>query len=337
MINLPHVKDLPLGQKRVLLRTNYDIPLEKGQLVDTSRIDESLTTLNFLLKKQAQVVILSHLGRPGGKTKPELSLKPVATYLSGLLKRKIILFSKLEEIDNTQPVVMLENLRFFKGEENNDVSFSKRIATLGDFFINEAFACSHRPHASIIGLPQFLTSAFGFDFIKEVEVLTQVYRQARRPLVLVLGGVKADKIHLAHQLVGWADKILIGGKIVQGKEAQKILDHKNVIGTLIRDKNDITMETIQEFKKIIAQAGTVIWAGPMGQYEEKKWEQGTREIAQAVVQSGAFTVIGGGDTEAALSRFGLTQKVNFISSGGGAMFEFLVQGTLPGIEAVIKR
>jgi len=365
---LPSVRDLPVKQKTVLLRTNYDVPLKSQkstlrpssgltvsevepskvksqnlEVADGTRIDESLPTINYLLKQQAKVVILSHLGRPEGKVNPDLSLKPIADYLSKVLNKEVFFFTLrealglIERYGNPGGLILLENLRFYPEEEKNDLVFAKKLASLADFFINDAFACSHRKHASIVGIPQFLPPAFGLDFLKEVEILDKIKNNPRRPVVVILGGVKKDKIDLAHKLVNWADNILIGGKIIEDKEAQKILNHHNVVGALIKDKHDITMETIQNFRKIINKAGTIVWAGPMGQYEDKQWEMGTKEIAQTIVESGAYTVVGGGDTEAALTKFGLVQKINYISSGGGAMFEFLAQGTLPGIEAIVKK
>lgn len=170
MEKLPSVRDFLFVNKTILLRTNYDVPLKEGRVADTSRIDESLSTLNYLLEQKAKVVILSHLGRPEGQVKPELSLKPVINYLSMILKKEIPLSSDLlRRVD--QGIIMLENLRFWPGEENNDQTFVQQLASLGDFYVNDAFACSHRPHASIVGLPKILPSAFGLDFLKEVEIL----------------------------------------------------------------------------------------------------------------------------------------------------------------------
>jgi len=322
-MKLPSVKDLTVSNKTVLLRTNYDVPLKEGKIADTSRIDESLLTINYLLEQKAKVIIISHLGRPGGKVVPKLGLKPIEKVLTLLL--------------HGDRVKLLENLRFDPREEKNEESLAKELANLADFYINDAFAVSHREHASIVGIPKFLPSAFGLDFLEEIEILDKIKNNPRRPVVVILGGVKKDKIDLTHKLVDWADNILIGGKIIENKEAQKILNHHNVVGALIRDKHDITIETVQNFRKIINKAGTIVWAGPMGYYEDEKWSMGTREIAKAIIGSGAYTVVGGGDTEAALTKFGLTNKINYISSGGGAMFEFLAQGTLPGIEAILKK
>jgi len=336
---LPSVRDLPVKQKTVLLRTNYDVPLVKQEskragereivVADDTRIVESLPTINYLLEQQAKVIIISHLGRPEGKVVPELSLKPVEKILTLLLHRnKQSLF-----LEARNRVKLLENLRFDPREERNDESFNKELASLADFFINDAFACSHRQHASIVGLPKLLPSAFGLDFLKEIKILSEVRNNPRRPVTVILGGAKEDKLEVIDKLLNWADYLLIGGKLsTLISNSEKIF-----IADLNPEGKDITLESIERFKKIIAQAGTIIWAGPMGVFEDSHYEVGTKAVAEAVVESGAYTVVGGGDTEAALTKFDLTEKINYISSGGGAMLEFLAQGTLPGIEAIIKQ
>jgi len=337
MKKLPSVQDLPLAQKKVLLRVDYDVPLKAGQITDTSRIDESLPTINYLLEQKAQVILLSHLGRPEGKMVPELSLKPIVEYLSKILKKEVPLISDLSEKTN-QELVLLENLRFWPGEESNDPLFAKNLAGLGDFFINDSFACSHREHASISGLPQILPSAFGFDFLKEVAILSHLQEQPKKPIVVILGGAKADKLKIVAKIINWADRILIGGRLPLLISSFPLpVSDKIVMAELNSDGKDITLESIAKFQEIISQAGTIIWAGPMGLYEEDPWGKGTQEIARAISQNQAYKVIGGGDTEAALTKFNLLEKIDFISSGGGAMFEFLVQGTLPGIEAIINK
>ena len=321
MKTLPSVKDLALTNKTVLLRTNYDIPLKEGKVIDTSRIDESLPTINYLLEQKAKVIILSHLGRPEGKVIPELSLKPVEEILKRLLQG--------------QKVKLLENLRFDPREEKNEESLAKELASLGDFFVNDAFAVSHREHASIVGLPQFLPSAFGLDFLKEIEVLSNIREKPRRPVTVILGGVKEDKLAVVEQLLNLADFLLIGGRLPQ--LIKKTYPEKVIIAQLKADREDITLESMTKFKEIIGQAGTIIWAGPMGIFEKPESELGTRQIAQAIAGSQAFKIVGGGDTEAALTKFNLEKKVDYISSGGGAMLAFLAQGTLPGIEAILKK
>jgi len=354
-MKLPSAKDLSVKGKRVLLRANYDVPLKKTSspklqtpsllVEDETRIEESLETIGWLLDEGAKVIVISHLGRPEGKEVAELSLKPVAEKLKEILniKYKIanihIKNKKFLGFELSKNLVLLENTRFWPEEEENNLEFAKELASLGDFYVNEAFACSHRNHASIVGVPKFFPSqnrAFGFDFLKEIEVLSKIREKPERPIVLLLGGTKKDKIDYAKKLASWADWILVGGKLVEYNGAPQLAKHPKVLADLIKSGQDITMEAVKKFKEIIFKAKTVVWAGPMGNFYDKRYETGTKEIARAVVESRAFSVVGGGDTEAALTRFGLDKKISFISSGGGAMLEFLAEGTLPGIEAIIN-
>jgi len=209
------------------------------------------------------------------------------------------------------------------------------LASLADFYVNDAFAVSHRRHASVVGVPGLLPSAFGLDFLEEVTTLVKLRRQPQRPVVVVFGGVKRSKAQAVKKMVHWADYILLGGQMVTyGGIPEMISADRKVIGSLTRSGEDITVATVKKFKTIIAKAKTVVLAGPMGAYEEKEYERGTREVCQAIVDSGAYTVVGGGDTEAALTKFGLVDKIDYVSSGGGAMLAFLADGTLAGIKAI---
>ena len=337
-MKLPKINDLDLSSKKVLLRVNYDVPLKKDsiwQVADGSRIDESLPTIKFLLQEKAKVILLSHLGRPDGKIDPNLSLKPIVSYLSGKLNKQIPLVDKFDKLPDGD-LLMLENLRFWPQEEANDLVFAKTLANLGDFFVNDAFACAHRHHASVVSLPKFLPSAIGFDFQKEMEVLVKIKNEAQRPLVIILGGGKEEKLAKLEKLSGWADNVLIGGKLPEFLDVS--VDEKKVkIAILNSDKQDITLESIGLFESIIKQAKTIIWAGPMGVYEKPGSNLGTQRLANAIVESKAFSLVGGGDTEAALSQLNLIEKINYISSGGTAMLEFLADGSLPAIEAILKR
>lgn len=331
---LPSVKNLAVAGKKVLLRANYDVPLKNGKVVDSTRIEESLKTINYLLARKAKIIIISHLGRPAGKVAADLGLRPVAEKLGELLEREVFLAERVDQVDCGAEITLLENLRFWSGEEENDSEFVRQLADLADFYVNEAFAASHRDHASIVGVPRLLSAAFGFGFLKEIEVLTKVKENPCRPVVLILGGEKKDKIDFAKKLIFWADLTLVGGKLVEYDDLPQLIDHPKVIADLIKEGQDITPETAQKFVKLISQAKTIVWSGPMGNFYDQKYILGTKEIALAVVKSGAFTVVGGGDTEVALEQFGLADKINFISSGGGAMLAFLSEGTLPGIEAI---
>lgn len=338
---LPSVKDLKVAGKKVLLRTNYDVFLkeeERDGIGDDSRIVESLPTINYLLQQKAKIIIISHLGRPQGKRIPGLSLAPVARYLTKILSRPVPLAEKGDSYG--AEIVLWENLRFHPGEEANDKKFAQNLANQADFYINDAFACSHRKHASIVSLPQFFPAsrrAVGFDFLEETKGLLDLYQKPKRPLVLIVGGGKKDKIEMAKKLLSWVDYLLIGGNLVAFKEVDDLLKNNKVIGSLVKEGEDISRETEAKFKKVIGQAKTVVWVGPLGFFEKEEYVRGTREVAKAIVESGAFLAIGGGDTEAAFTKFGLVDEINFVSSGGGAMLTFLGQGTLPGIEAIKKK
>ncbi len=336
-MKLPRINELKVSSKRVLLRTNYDIPLKKkgNKIVDTTRIDESLPTIEYLLKNNAEVVIISHLGRPKGEIVPSLSLKPIAEYLGELLEQEIPLVTEIEKLsEQNESLVLLENLRFFKGEEDNDSEFALRLSQEADLFVNDAFACAHRSHASVVGLPRLLPTAFGFDFLKEIKTLSWLRKEAKRPLTIILGGIKKGKLAKVGSLARWADHLLIGGKLAS--LADDDLPENVLKAELNPENKDIRLESVEEFGKIIKKSRTIVWVGPIGAFEEEQFSQGTKKLAELIVKTEAFTAIGGGDTEAALSKFGLEKKVNFISSGGGAMLEFLAEGTLPAIEALKK-
>lgn len=344
-MKLPSLKDLGLVKKTVLLRADYDVPLDQdGRVADASRIEGSLPTIKHLISQKAKIIIIAHLDRPGGKVVKGLSLKPVAEKLNLLLGREVslsaqVLGEKTERaVKELKPkeILLLENLRFDPREVEDNKGFAKKLASLAEVYINDAFAASHRRHASVVGVPRYLPSAAGLDLIKEIDTLTNILQKPRRPVVVILGGIKKSKTEAARKMLGWADSILVGGKLVLYDGIPKLLGRKKVSGHLRRRGEDITAESIEKFEEEIAKAGTIIWSGPMGAYEKEEFSQGTRRIAQAVVDSGAYTVVGGGDTEAALTKFGLVEKIDYISSGGGAMLFFLSKGTLPGIEAIKK-
>jgi len=350
-MKLPQVSDLKLGNKRVLLRCDFDVPLVKKEnevsVGDDTRLYLALETVRFLLKKAARVIIIAHLGRPGGKKVKGLSLRPVYETFSNLLGDQVkvnfypeVVEGRVNEVARSLrsgEILILENLRFYPGESKNDHGFAQKLASLADLFINDAFAVSHREHASLVGVPRFLPSAFGLNFLKEVEVLERVYHQPKRPVVVVLGGRKRSKLVAGRTLLDWADTVLVGGELVETDGINKFADNQKVKADLAKRGEDITLKSAKEFARIIRKAGTVIWSGPMGAYESPRYLKGTELIARAVVTSKAFSVVGGGDTEAALTKLDLVDKVDHICSGGGAMLAFLARrGTLPGIEAIIK-
>lgn len=338
-MNLPSVKNLKVAGKKVLLRTNYDVPITAENCVgDDSRIQESLATINYLRKQGAKIILLSHLGRPGGRRAAHFSLKPVAVHLNHLLGGKVPLVARIDELaKRSAPLLLLENLRFWPGETTNKPVFARRLASLAQVYVNDAFAVSHRQHASVVGLPSLLPSAFGLDFLEEVTTLAKLRQKPKRPVVVILGGRKKSKLAIGAKLTAWADYVLIGGMMATyEKELATVRQKEKNLMVATREGEDISLSAINQFVKVIKKAQTVVWSGPLGQFEKKEYQRGTKMIGEAVAASQAYTVIGGGGTEAAMTKFGLEKEVDYVSSGGGAMLAFLVEETLPGIEAIKK-
>lgn len=339
---LPSVKKIGKGIDRAVIRTNYDVPLASAngsvyEVMDGSRIEESVKTISYLLENRTRVVVISHLGRPEGHFDQKYSLSSVALFLGDLLKRKITLCQSIDQAKaSSDEIVMLENLRFWPEEESNDSGFANKLATMADVYVNDAFACSHRSHASVVGIPKFLPSFFGFDFVEEVDVLSNLRNRPKRPVVLVIGGKKEDKITYLAELIEWADKILIGGALVKSARLKDINSEKIVIADLAHDGQDISIGSSERFAGIVKAAATVVMAGPMGNFYEKDSVRGTRSLVESIGESEAYFVIGGGDTETAISMFGLEEKIDFVSSGGGAMLDYLALGTSPAIQAIVK-
>ncbi len=338
--------DFNFKNKRVLLRCDFDVPVANGVILDDFRIKKALPTIQYLVGKGAKLILMAHLDRPEGKTVEELKLTLVQKKLSEYLSLSVIQAqdcagSQVDKLVNElKPgeILLLENLRFRKEEEENDDNFSRNLAKLGDVYINDAFANSHRNHASIVGLPKYLPSAAGMLFKEEVDALSRIKDNPERPLVAIIGGEKVEtKMELVDKISENADFVLIGGLIkeamqknnIQLKNYQKIVEPVNDVG-----KKDIGPETISLFKEKIHSAKTVFWNGPLGQTEEKEFTVGTEEIARAIVQSKAFSVVGGSNTVEFLSKIGLIDKFSHISTGGGAMIAFLSGEKLPGIEAL---
>lgn len=318
-MKLPALHDFNFYGKKVLVRGDFDVPLQGEKIVDDARIRECLPTVKYLLDSGAKkIILMGHLGRPEGRVVENLRLAPIEEKFRGLLNSKNIIF--------------LENLRFDKREEENDEGFAKELAGMGDFYVNEAFASSHREHASIVGIPKFLPHCAGLHFASEVENLSKVLENPAKPLVFIIGGAKLEtKLPLIADFVRKADMVLVGGILPKFQN----LKLKNVLfADLTEDGFDINSESISEFVEIIKKAGTVVWNGPMGKYEDEKYEAGTKKIGEAVAESEGFKVVGGGDTIVALKKFNLLDKMDYVSTGGGAMLEFLAKGILPGIAAL---
>ena len=388
------VKDVPLCGKKVLVRCDFNVPQDTSlAITDDTRIRASLPTINYILEKQpAQIILMSHLGRPDGQPVAKYSLKPVQERLEQLLKQKVKMLSdcigqgiKDEIAASNEKIVLLENLRFHAEEEKNDAAFSKALASVADIYVNDAFGTAHRAHASTEGVARYLTSGSGFLLEKEITYLGAALEKPKRPFIVILGGAKvSDKIGVIENLLPKADAIIIGGGMAytflkaQGKKignsklekekleiAKEILvkaQKQNVtlslpIDNVITDKIepgstvqitgedipdgfigvDIGPTTIQAYCDSLKEAQTVIWNGPLGIFEMDAFANGTKEIAKCLAGLKATTIIGGGDTAAAVAKFGLENKMTHISTGGGASLEFLEGKTLPGIAALTDK
>ena len=350
-MKLKSVKQIKnLKDKRVLVRCDFDVPLEKGRVVDDSRLRACLPTIEYLLKKKAKIILIGHAGRPSGKVVKDLSLLPIKKRLEKLLGQKID-FVK----DSGKNILMLENLRFTAGEERNNKKFAKDLANLADIYINEAWANSHRAHSSISAIQRYLPSYAGLHLEKEIKNLSG---SLSKPLILIIGGAKIEtKLPVIKKFFNQADYILVGGAVANNflkalgldvgqslvnnkylKMAKKIYNPKIILPIDVIQKNgkilDIGPKTIKLFRAKIKLAKTIIWNGPMGKFEDEQYASGTDAIAKTILKSKAKIIIGGGDTEAALGNRKIPANI-FVSSGGGAMLEFLANKKLPGLKKLI--
>lgn len=383
------LKDFDVKSKRVLVRCDLNVPLDtNGKIEDDFRIKQALPTIEYLIKNNAKIILMSHFGEPKGEKVDSLRLTSVQEKLTELLINSVKKATdcigrrtkkqtfKIKEGE----VLLLENLRFHKEEEENNPEFGKELAQMGDIYINDAFGVSHRTHASIVEVPKHLPSGAGFLLEKEIKILSRVLEKPWRPLVVIVGGVKiSSKIKVIKRFLEEADHLLIGGKIantiltVKGfcvgkpwppEEVAEEIEKFSLTSTRLHlpvdalvspDKSgqlyiresapgkvrkdemllDIGPETIKIFSTIIRTAKMIIWSGPLGFFEEPLFEEGTKAIAQEVVRNHqAFKIIGGGDTIFALSKMGLIEKFDHVSTGGGAMLNFLSGEELPGLKAL---
>ncbi len=389
-MNKKTVRDIDVTGKKVLVRCDFNVPLDKetGKITDNRRIRAAIPTIEYLIDHNAKVILCSHLGRPKGEFNLKYSLKPVAEELSKLLGKEVKLAKdvigedaeKLTSEIKEGEVVLLENVRFHKEEEENDPEFAKKLASFAEIYVNDAFGTAHRAHASTAGVADYLPAVSGFLIEKELEFLGNALDNPERPFVAILGGAKvSDKIGVIENLLDKVDTLIIGGGMAytfykaQGHsigtsicEEDKI-DLANDILNKAKEKNveillpidnhvsaeysneaedkyidsveipegfmglDIGPKTIELFKNAIKNAKTVVWNGPLGVTEFSKFEEGTKAIAEALAETEAVTVIGGGDSAAAVEKFGLADKMKHISTVGGASLEFLEGKVLPGI------
>lgn len=392
ILNKITIEDLELKGKRVFIRADFNVPLDENlKITDDRRIRSTLPTINYAIDEGAMVILASHLGRPKGKVSPRLSLQPVAKRLQRLLDKDVTFVedcvgSQVENVVSKMKngdVVLLENLRFHPEEEKNDEEFAKALATLADFYVNDAFGASHRSHASIVGITKFLPAAAGFLLKKEIEYLQGVVTNPVRPFVAILGGAKVSgKIGVLENLADKVDKVIVGGGMAftfikaMGYEIGNslvevdMLDLANRIREKLIQNNvkfylpvdcviaqsmepgvetkivttqeipkgwlalDIGPASVRLFSEALQDAKTIIWNGPMGVFELDAFSRGTFAIARAVADAYALTIVGGGDTDLAVHRAGVSDSITFISTGGGASLQLLEGKELPGIAAL---
>ncbi len=389
------VRDLDLKGKRVLMRDDFNVPLdEKRNISDDTRIRAALETIQFCLKQETSVVLMSHLGRPDGKVVEELRLDPVARQLEKLLGKKVLKLNDCVgsevtgQISKLKPgeVALLENLRFHPQEEENDPAFAKELAALGNVYVNDAFGTAHRAHASTEGVAHYLPAVAGLLMEKEIEYLGETLANPKRPFVAILGGSKVSgKIAVIENLMRSVDAILIGGgmsytfnkakglsvggsrveldKVQLALELLETAKKKKIPFVLPKDHRivqkiekgaeiqttsssvipdgwigvDVGPQTIEEYKKVLQTAKTVIWNGPVGIFEIDGMDWGTRQVAEILAKLNITKVVGGGDTAAAIAKFGLESAMTHISTGGGASLEFMEGKVLPGIAVLRDR
>ncbi len=328
-----------IKNKKVLLRYDMDVALRfsQGKLVvgEDFKLRAGIPTLKLCLENASKVIIIGHLGRGNP---PQFSAKPIQLWLEKALGEKVDFARTLEQANSSQgKIVLLENVRFFHGEVEGDIDFAHKLALLGEVYVNEAFS-SYNSAASTTIVPTLLPHAAGLHFVREVRLLSQVRSNPKKPLVVIMGGAKIeDKLPMIEEMARKADAVLVGGKLVYEIREQNLSLPKNVlVGMLKEDGFDIASETTEAWGDLIHKAKTIIWNGPVGKFEDPK-NDSTKKIAEMVLDSGARIIIGGGDTLSALSQEGLleeAERLAFVSVGGGAMFKFLAEGTLPTIEAL---
>ena len=384
-MNKRSVRDLDVGDKRVLVRVDFNVPVKGGEVTDDTRIRRALPTIRYLLSEGGRPILISHLGRPKGEPDPEYVMDPVATRLGELLGEPV---EKLDaavgpEVEealrdwNGRGVVLLENSRFYPGETKNDPGFADQLAALADLYVDDAFGAAHRAHATTVGVAQRLPAAAGLLLEEEIDYLDTVLEDPARPFVAILGGAKvSDKLGVIESLLGTADSLLVGGamcftffealgyeigdSLVEDdylEEAKRLMDEAGdrlvlPVDVVVADAMeegaesqtvpvdgiptgkmglDIGPETVDLFEKHISGASTIFWNGPMGVFEIDAFAKGTEGVAKAVADTKATSVVGGGDSVAAVNKLGLEDEMSHISTGGGASLEYVEGKALPGV------
>lgn len=340
------------GQKGIgILRADLDVNVKDGQVFGGERLDAAIATLSLLLQKGAEkILVIGHIDRPKGKYQESLSTKPFVDYLGKNLKAEVNfarhypkdkLYVVREAIEvSSAPVVVLDNIRFWAEEEENDNEFAKELASMALYYVNEAFGASHREHSSVVGIPKHVKENggslyAGLRFAEEIENLKKVREDADKPLVAILGGAKKDKTEFIEKFKEFSDLVMVVGRLPDFLPDDENRDPKLFISKLNPDKEDITIHSIEKIEQEVARAETIVVAGPVGLYEDGGHSLGTQRVLTAIANSKAkFKLAGGGDTAKAIDFFNRRDAFDWISVGGGASLDYLANGTLPGIEAL---
>lgn len=345
---MKRIKDLDIQGKKVLVRCDFNVPLSEDFIVlDDFRIEKTLPTIKYLLSQKAKIILMSHLGRPEGKVVESLRLDPVAAKLSELLNQNVkklndCVGKEVEEVIQNmreRDIILLENVQFNPGEKTNNSDFARQLASYADIFILDAFGQAHRDYASISGIQKYLPSAAGILLEQEVDNLSKIIENPKKPLLVLIGGSKvSEKAELINKLSESADFVLLGGLIYKEMLAKNIplLFPEKIIGPIdeLYEGRDIGEQTIFLFKEKINTAATIFFNGVMGQVENEECAKGTEELLKAIAASRAFSVVGGGDMTKVIKKIDLMDKFGHVSTGGGAMMQFLSGKKLPGIEAL---
>ncbi len=334
------LSDFSIENKKILIRCDFNVAVKNNKIIETFKIDKALPTIRYLLKnKAAKIIIITHLGKPKGKIVEDLKVDLIVRYLEKKLEIKIEKITDFKKINKSKSrFIVLENIRFYPEEENNCLDFAKKLVQGNDLFINEAFGVCHRKHSSIVGIPQLINSCAGFLLEKETKIIDNFLKQAEKPVISIVGGAKVKtKAPLINALSEISDFVIISGLIKNEATINNLLfnNEKKIIAPKQNWlAKDIDQETINLFQKKIKIAKTIFWNGPFGMIEKKEYSKGTYEIAKVIIKSKALSIVGGGETISFINNNNLSNKFNHISTGGGALLEYIINKTLPGIEAL---
>lgn len=343
---IKNLLDLSTKDKKIIMRCDFNVPIDKdGNISETFKIDQTIPTIKYLLQNNTKrIILITHLGRPDGRVVEELRVDNIQKYLEKILQEKITKIEIDERFEekiakSKSKIVLLENIRFYPEEELNDPNFAKKLAQTSDIFVNEAFSVCHRRDSSIIGIPQFIKlSCAGLLLKKEINTINRFFKKAQKPVISIIGGAKVEtKTPLINVLSKISDFVIISGLIKNEAVVKKILfeNEKKIIAPKKNwlDK-DIDKEAIELFQEKIKTAKTIFWNGPFGMIEEEKYSYGTYRIAEAIIESKALSIVGGGETVSFINKNNLNDKFSHVSTGGGALLEYIINQTLPGIEVL---